>query len=289
MGPKIAASAQNLRQLTRGSYVSVLPEDVRAMDILRIEKDDLEPIALERQEQDLGMLLKPGAFDLGYKSSTVSRYVYGTGDMFLFPRCKPLLTRGIGADFILVSVSDAALMAVAGQNSIVEMKCKVHLEDGRIHGLMTAINAERLEGFPCGRLFLDSIELAIASALAGGHIANRRRPKTNSLGLTPFRLRRVVDFMEGNLQHDLSLQELADAAGLSLSHFSHMFRNSTGTSPHKFLLRRRVQRATELLRRPESRVRDVASACGFKTQQHFARAFRSVFGVSPKEYQHLEP
>jgi AraC family transcriptional regulator len=64
-----------------------------------------------------------------------------------------------------------------------------------------------------------------------------------------------------------------------------MFRQSTGQSPHQFVLHRRVDRAKEMLRAAEMRVLDVAVACGFKTQQHFARVFRQLCGASPTEYR----
>jgi AraC family transcriptional regulator len=78
---------------------------------------------------------------------------------------------------------------------------------------------------------------------------------------------------------------MAESAGLSTTHFSHMFRKSTGQSPHQFVLRVRVERAKDMLRAVEVRVLDVAVACGFKTQQHFARVFRRLCGVSPTEYR----
>jgi AraC family transcriptional regulator len=64
-----------------------------------------------------------------------------------------------------------------------------------------------------------------------------------------------------------------------------MFRKSTGETPHQFVLRLRVERAKEMLRAAEPRILDVAVACGFKTQQHFARVFRHVCGLSPTEYR----
>jgi len=64
-----------------------------------------------------------------------------------------------------------------------------------------------------------------------------------------------------------------------------MFRKSTGETPHRFVLRNRIERAKEMLRAPEPRVLDVAVACGFKTQQHLARVFRRVYGASPTEYR----
>src|SRR5205823_14829360 len=60
---------------------------------------------------------------------------------------------------------------------------------------------------------------------------------------------------------------------------------STGESPHQFVLRHRIERAKQMLRAAEARILDVAIACGFKTQQHFARVFRRVCGTSPTEYR----
>jgi AraC family transcriptional regulator len=83
----------------------------------------------------------------------------------------------------------------------------------------------------------------------------------------------------------VTLDELAETAGLSTAHFSQMFRKSTGKSPHQFVLHHRVERAKEMLSAAELRVIDVAVACGFKTQQHFARVFRRACGISPTEYR----
>jgi AraC family transcriptional regulator len=78
---------------------------------------------------------------------------------------------------------------------------------------------------------------------------------------------------------------MAQSIGLSTAHFARMFRKSTGETPHQFVLRQRVERAKAMLRAPDARVLDVAVACGFKTQQHFAKVFRDVCGVSPTEYR----
>src|SRR5215831_16747370 len=78
---------------------------------------------------------------------------------------------------------------------------------------------------------------------------------------------------------------MAQSVELSPAHFSRMFRESTGDTPHQFVLRNRIERAKEMLCAPGVRVLDVAVACGFKTQQHFARVFRHVCGTSPTEYR----
>ena len=87
------------------------------------------------------------------------------------------------------------------------------------------------------------------------------------------------------MEEDLSLDEMAQSAGLSTAHFARMFRKSTGETPHQFVLRQRIERAKAMLHAPDARVLDVAVACGFKTQQHFAQVFRDVCRVSPTEYR----
>jgi AraC family transcriptional regulator len=105
------------------------------------------------------------------------------------------------------------------------------------------------------------------------------------VGLTPASVRRVTELVHEKIEDELSLDEMAESAGLSTGYFSQMFRKSTGETPHRFLLRHRIERAKEMLRDADTRVLDVAVACGFKTQQHFARVFRKMCGASPTEYR----
>ena len=100
-------------------------------------------------------------------------------------------------------------------------------------------------------------------------------------GLGSARLRRIKELVHAKMEDDLSLDEMAQSVGLSTAHFARMFRKSTGETPHQFVLRQRLERAKAMLRAPDARVLDVAVACGFKTQQHFAQVFRDVCGVSP--------
>jgi AraC family transcriptional regulator len=91
--------------------------------------------------------------------------------------------------------------------------------------------------------------------------------------------------VHAKIEDELSLDEMAESAGLSTAHCSQMFRKSTGESPHQFVLRHRVQRAKEMLRAAEVRMLDVAVACGFKTQQHFVLVFRQLCAAGPAEYR----
>ena len=157
--------------------------------------------------------------------------------------------------------------------------------DVRLAALVKAVNAERVAGFPSGRLFLDSVEQAIAAALVDAFAGQNRSVLPLRGGLGPARLRTITELVHAKMEDELTLVEMAQSVGLSLAHFSRIFRESTGETPHQFVLRNRIERAKEMLREPRARVLDVAVGCGFKTQQHFARVFRHVSGISPREYR----
>jgi transcriptional regulator of acetoin/glycerol metabolism/AraC-like DNA-binding protein len=107
----------------------------------------------------------------------------------------------------------------------------------------------------------------------------------NGASLSPHVLTRVIGHIEDHLDESLPLEELARIAGLRRSHFSQAFRGSTGMSPHRFVLERRIGRAKRQLNEAGCSVTDVALACGFASASHFATAFRAATGVTPREYR----
>jgi transcriptional regulator GlxA family with amidase domain len=104
-------------------------------------------------------------------------------------------------------------------------------------------------------------------------------------GLPPRVLQRVREYVETNLESNVSLQHLATVAGLSTSHFIRAFRQSEGTTPHRYLLCRRVRRALGLLSETEMPLAEIAVASGFADQSHFCRQFRRFIGAPPSHYR----
>jgi len=102
----------------------------------------------------------------------------------------------------------------------------------------------------------------------------------------PVAVLKVVQLMRHRLSDSLSLEELADVAGLSPFHFARQFKTATGHPPHDYLIRLRVDRAQELIRQHshEWTLAAIANECGFSDQSHMARHFKRVLGVSPGEF-----
>jgi len=245
-----------------------------------------EPYVQVEDGHVLGMMLRPGSIEVGLQRSAMRRVTFETGEMGFFPRH---MERWVGTghqERLLLRISDAALRAAReGISGAVELGHWCKMVDVRLGALVKAVNAERISGFPSGRLFLDSIEQAIAAALVDAYAGRSRSERPLRGGLAPARLRRVKELVHAKMEDELTLIEMAQAAELSPAHFSRIFRKSTGETPHQFVLRQRVERAKEMLSEAEMRVLDVAMACGFKTQQHFARVFRRVCGASPTDYR----
>jgi AraC family transcriptional regulator len=247
---------------------------------------ETEPRHWVRHDQAFAMMLGPGSIEWGLKRSALETFAYSAGDLALCDRHQGEWVGLMNVPHLQLGISDAALMAASdGPNGEVELRPQRKFADSRLGALVTAVHAEMVAGFPSGQLFLDSIEQAMAIALVNGQAVRQRPAQISRGGLGPARLRRIRDLVEARLEGDLTLDEMAQSVGLSTAHFARVFRKSTGETPHQFVLRQKLERAKAMLRAPVARVLDVAVACGFKTQQHFAQVFRDICGISPTGYR----
>jgi AraC-like DNA-binding protein len=104
-------------------------------------------------------------------------------------------------------------------------------------------------------------------------------------GLPPVAMRRVCEYIEARLNDSIELAELSAIAGLSIFHFARQFKQSAGITPHHYLVRRRVERAQELLARTDLSLSEIAFATGFSDQSHLTRHFRQMIGVTPGQFR----
>jgi AraC-like DNA-binding protein len=131
------------------------------------------------------------------------------------------------------------------------------------------------------RLFMDHVTLAFAAHTAEAYGGMQTLSKPPKGGLAPWQERRSKDMIGGDLIGATPLHDVADACGLSVSHFSRAFRRSTGLAPHAWLLQARVEAAKALLHKREPSLSKIARECGFADQSHFSRVFTLRVGLSP--------
>jgi AraC family transcriptional regulator len=97
-------------------------------------------------------------------------------------------------------------------------------------------------------------------------------------------LKRVIDHIQENLAGDLTLAQLATVAGMSPHYFAELFHQSTGHTPHQYILLRRISLAKERLRDPQRSVIEAGLDAGFQNPSHFARVCRKWVGISPSGF-----
>jgi AraC family transcriptional regulator len=140
-----------------------------------------------------------------------------------------------------------------------------------------------------GRLYFDSLAQTLMLHLLKNYTAT---PETSFAdyrgGLPAYKLRRVEEFVRENLDRDLTLAEMAEAANLSQYHFARAFRQTTGITPHEFLMRKRIEFAKDLLAHSNLPIVEISHRAGFKNQSHFTNLFRKLNALTPKVWREIK-
>jgi AraC family transcriptional regulator len=156
------------------------------------------------------------------------------------------------------------------------------VHDERIEHIGRAMQLEIEEGNPNGRLFLDSLNVALCVRLI--HEFSRRASVTppRRVVLGPLQLMHVIEYIDEHLASALSLQELAHVAGTSVSYFKAAFKQTFGTPVHRYVVERRVERAARLLAKGEP-ISSVAAEVGFAHASHMARWMQRLLRSTPSQ------
>jgi len=209
------------------------------------------------------------------------------GDIHIIPADTPSAWEVGGKDtFLTLSVSPTLLNRVAEELGHdpdgIEIRNRFQVRDTQLENIGWALNEEMKCGYPCGRLYFDSLAVAVATRLICYHSSKSIDMKRPNKRLSDRRLRQVFDHIEDNLAENISLGDLAAVVGLSVSHFKVLFREAVGLSPHQYLIRRRVERAKNLLGEGKLSISQIATESGFAHQSHLARHMHRVLGVAPQ-------
>lgn len=154
-------------------------------------------------------------------------------------------------------------------------------DDPVMRGLAQALLPAFADPQEVSRLFAEHVMLAAGIHVASAYGGMMEVRTSARGGLAPWQERRVKEILAANLDGDISLPMLADDCRLSTRHFGRAFRKSTGIAPHQWLMHRRVEVATALLRDCPLSLSEAALAAGFANQAHFTRVFSRVVGVTP--------
>ena len=177
----------------------------------------------------------------------------------------------------------------AGLSGGLELSERYLRTDPIISNVGFALMAELDSNGLSGRLYAESLANVLAVHLLRYYTNEDVRPALVHGGLSGFKLRQVMSFIADNYVREIKLAELAQVAGMSSFHFAREFKRSTGTSPHQYLIKYRVERAKAFLSDRDLPLTEVGLRSGFSHQSHFTRLFRKVTGTTPKSYRSRLP
>jgi AraC-like DNA-binding protein len=156
--------------------------------------------------------------------------------------------------------------------------------DPGITSIISSMVREYQSGSPSGRLYAESLSIALAARLNGMAREDAHRYSAGE-GLDQQRAKLVRDFIEASLAEDLSVADLARRVGISPSRFATLFRNTFSSPVHHYVITRRIERAMCMLLASDYRNADIALACGFASESHLSDVFKRITGTTPRNYR----
>jgi AraC family transcriptional regulator len=188
---------------------------------------------------------------------------------------------------ICVELDPVRLKKLLGHNASPAespLQPQIGINDRQIHALLTNMATEVSRGCPTGKIYGQSLSLSLAAYLEGT-FREEGCPETQiSHQFSELEAKNLSNYILENLDNDLCLATLAELVGVSPRQFCRLFGNTFGTTPHRYIMDKRIARAKTLIREGGCLV-NIANKLGFSSQSHFSDVFRKTTGVSPGRFR----
>ncbi|ESA33988.1 family transcriptional regulator [Leptolyngbya sp. Heron Island J] len=224
---------------------------------------------------------------------TFKTHCYGPGELWVNPAGVPFSHRiNTYNQFVLLTLDPAKVVEVLPDYPLLERRTfrRQHkVQDRHLQMLLQSLLVEAESGGRNGKLYADALSMALAAHFVNHYSADTPLNLSVAQTIERQRLGQVIDYIDAYLTENLSLNDLALVAGLSKFHFSRLFKQAFGVTPHRYLMQRRVERATTLLKQTTLRqhsltIAEIAHQLRFADQSHFTRVFKQIKGVTPKQF-----
>jgi AraC family transcriptional regulator len=217
--------------------------------------------------------------------------LYAKGDFCITPAQMPFFCRWDSDDRLLqIRITDRFMAQVATEAlSIDPARLEViptfRTRDPQLEAIAMLILTELKQENLGSSLYIDSLANVLAVQLLRQYSASKPQLAIYAGGLPQRQLQQILEYIHAHLERDIKLADLAGLLGMSQFHFSHLFKQSIGTSPYQYLLQQRIERAQQLLKQTDRSIVDIAFECGFNSHSHLSKQFRQLTGMTPKSYR----
>ena len=222
--------------------------------------------------------------------SSFKRKSLQAGDIGIMAKDCPIWARSFAPSDILIISFTSRLLTAASHGAVSGPRLEFQglqytRRDRKMRTIGSLLENEVMAGCPSGRLYGEFLGMALAAHLLGRYAVFPLKTVEYRGGLPNRQLRRVVEHITSNLSEDNSLETLAELAEVSPFHFCRSFRQSTGQSPHRYLLGLRIEEAQRLLKKTGLAISEIAKRLGFSDQSHFTLVFRKLVGTTPARWR----
>lgn len=205
---------------------------------------------------------------------------------------------GAGTHFQLGTVEDSEFIAIAidpidfnntvgesTNSNLIEIIPHWQIYDPLIFGIAWALKTELESSGLNGTLYVDALKNALSMHILHRYCAQKPHRRDFEGGLEPGKLQIVINYINDYLNRDLHLAELANLVQMSPYYFSRLFKQSTGVTPHQYVTQCRIEKAKQLLKKPDLSITYISQQVGFHDQSHFSKTFGKIVGLTPKKYR----
>jgi AraC family transcriptional regulator len=225
------------------------------------------------------------------KEGRLRRFVKARGGICFFPSHQPFsgqlkVGRGGYANLLLLALNPVFVSRVAEGLELdvdgIELVEQRRGTDSILHHIAMALRAGVQSGAALDRMYGEALSTALAIHLLREYGAAVLRPKREYARLPREKLVRAVEYIQDQLDTDLTVSGIAQAVGMTPDNFTRLFKESTGQSPYRYVVEARVRKAKELLTTGKFTISEAAHHVGFVDQSHLTRHFKRVFGLPPR-------
>jgi len=231
-------------------------------------------------------IARPADIELRWYGSHWRKYRTNPSAVRIFPAGHSFACTWQRNRCLAVEIAPALIASVSRDTTdqAIELQPHALLEDLFLANIITEMRNEAQIGCPSGPTYGEALSVMLAAHIVRHYSA--AAPRVNaSMRLSKAQLRRVLEFIEARIETELTLQQLANVAGLEMYRFVRSFKHSLGVSPHFYIIQQRVERSKQLLLHSKLPLGVIADRCGFSTPSHFAHTFRRITGSAPSAYR----
>ena len=191
---------------------------------------------------------------------------------------------------LIFAIKPAFLKKVALENNClnpdkIELLPVVKNSDPQIDIVVAQFRQEMNNAEFGNRMYIESLANVFAIQILRNYCVFPATLKKYQGGLAPHKLRQATDYINDNLDRPIKLKEIAELLNLSQFYFSHMFKQSFGVAPYRYVIQQRIEKAKKLIKHSKLPLTNIAYECGFSSQSQMTQHFRQIVGITPRAYR----